>query len=398
MNKNINFIPVICLIILFIALNTSAQDVTPQKNGDLYSFQVADMYFEIDQSFGGRISSLKLGDNEVMFIDRNYAGGIPWGSTLWPAPQSVWGWPPSTTLDSDPYTGIISGNYAIMASEVDGDSNLRFRKTFFASKQDTSVTIIYTLINEGLDTENDAAWEVTRIPSGGISLFPAGEGAVTGGLANYVEKINNVSWYEYENSDAGQNKFFSDGSKGWFAHVNDDSILFIKQFKDVPHDSVAPGENEIELWLNGDHAYIELENQSKYESIGPGDSIEYEVKWYLRQIPTDIDISAGSIDLVNYVTDVTGAEPVIFTNLPANNSLRRNIYTISNSHTGYTAFKNLPAGTFIVEMYDITGKLLRAKTITPGNNYLFVGDLQPGIHIYVISNELITTSGKLIIE
>ena len=49
-------------------------------------------------------------------------------------------------------------------------------------------------------------------------------------------------------------------------------------------------------------------------------------------------------------------------------------------------------------MYDITGQLLRAKTVTPENNYLFVGDLQPGIHIYVISNELITTSGKLVIE
>jgi hypothetical protein len=398
MNKNINFIPAIYIIILFIALNTSAQDITPQQNGDLYSFQVADMYFEVDQNFGSRISSLKLGDNEVMFVNRDYADPILWGSTLWPAPQSVWNWPPSTTLDSDPYSGGISGNYVILTSEVDQNSNLRFKKTFCASEQDTSVTIIYTLINEGLDTENDAAWEVTRVPPGGISFFPAGEGSVTGNFAGYVETLNNVSWYDYKSSDPGSRKFFSDGSNGWFAHVNDDSILFIKQFKDVHHDSVAPGENEIELWLNGDHAYIELENQSKYYSIAPGDSIEYEVKWYLRQIPTDIDISAGSIELVNYITDVTGTEPVISTNLPAYKSLNRNIYAITNSHTGYTAFKNLPAGTCKVEMYDMTGKLLRAKTVTSGNNYLFVGDLQPGIHIYVISNELITTSGKLVIE
>ncbi len=397
MNKNISFKPVICLIILFIALNTYTQDVTPQKNDDLYSFQVADMYFEVDESFGGRISSLKLGDEEIMFVDRNYADGILWGSTLWPAPQSVWGWPPSTTLDSDPYSALISGNYVIMTSDIDGNSNLRFRKTFFASQQDTSVTIIYTLINDGLDTENDAAWEVTRVPPHGISFFPAGEGSVTGGLAKYVENINNVSWYEYENSDAGNNKFFSDGSKGWFAHVNDDSILFIKQFKDVYHDSVAPGENEIELWLNGDHAYIELENQSKYESIAPGDSLEYQLKWYLRQLHAGIDISAGSTELVNYVTDVTGTEPVIFTDLPANN-LRRNIYAIADPRTGYTAFKNLPPGKFMVEMYDIRGQLLKAKTVTSGNNYLFIGDLQPGIHIYVISNELISTSGKLVIE
>ena len=398
MNKNISFIPAICLIIIFIALNTSAQDVTPLKDSVLYSFQVADMYFEVDAGFGGRISSLKLGDEEVMFVDRDYADGILWGSTLWPAPQSVWGWPPSTTLDSDPYSGGISGNYVILTSDVDEDSNLRFKKTFYASKEDTSVTIIYTLINEGQDTENDAAWEVTRVPSGGISFFPAGEGSVTDALAVYVVTQNNVSWYEYESSNAGNRKFFSDGRNGWFAHANDDSILFIKQFKDVHHDSVAPGENEIELWLNGDHAYIELENQSKYFLIAPGDSIEYEVKWYLRQIPEVIDISTGSRELVDYVSEVTGTEPVISTGYPAYKSLNHNIYVVSNSYTGFTAFNNLPAGTFTVELHDLAGKAIRTETVTSGNNYLFVGDLQPGIYIYVVSNELISGSGKLFIE
>ncbi len=398
MNRNISFIPVICLILLLLALNITAQDITPVKNGDLYSFQIADMYFEIDESFGGRISSLKLGDEEIMFVDRGYSDGILWGSTLWPSPQSVWGWPPSTTLDSDPYSGIITGNYLILTSNVDSDSKLRFKKTFYASQQDTSVNILYAIINEGQETQNEAAWEVTRVPAGGISFFPSGEGSVTGNLAAYVETINNVSWYEYESSDAGNRKFFSDGNNGWFAHVNDDSLLFIKQFRNVHHDSVAPGENEIELWLNGDHAYIELENQSKYDSIAPGDSILYEAKWYLRQIPEHIDISAGSMELVNYITNVTGAEPVIFTGSPGYKSLKRDIYTISNSFTGYTAFKNLPAGIFIVEMYDLEGKIMRTQTVTSENNYLYVGDLQPGLYIYVISNELITCSGKLVID
>ncbi|UCH15764.1 MAG: T9SS type A sorting domain-containing protein [Bacteroidales bacterium] len=398
MNRKFNFIPAICLITLIITSNTSAQDITPQKDSVLYSFQVADMYFEMDESFGGRISSLKLGDKEVMFVNRDYSDPILWGSTVWPAPQNVWGWPPSTTLDSDPYSGMISGNYVIMTSDVDDDSNLRFKKTFYASGEDTSVTIVYTFINEGLDTENDAVWEVTRVPPGGVSFFPAGEGSVTGNLAVYVETVNNVSWYEYENSHQGGRKFYSDGSKGWFAHASDDSILFIKQFKDVHHDSVAPDENEIELWLNGDHAYIELENQSKYYSIPPGDSIEYEVKWYLRQIPEDIDISTGSMELVDYVSDVTETEPVISTDLPGYKSLSHNIYVITNPYTGYTAFKNLPAGTFTVKLNDLAGKTLRTSTITTGNNYLHTGDLKRGLYIYVISNELITVSGKLLVE
>ena len=69
--------------------------------------------------------------------------------------------------------------------------------------------------------------------------------------------------------------------EGWFAHVDEDSVLFIKQFANVPYGSEAPTEGEIELWLTGDHSYIELENQGKYEEIPAEYQSEYLVKWYL---------------------------------------------------------------------------------------------------------------------
>jgi len=398
MKKKINFISGICLVILLTALNTTAQYVTPQQNGALYSFQVADMYFEVDSSFGGRISSLKLGDEEIMFVDRDYTDGILWGSTLWPAPQSDWGWPPSVVLDSDPYSGGITGDSVILASGVDEDSNLRFKKTFYASEEDTSVTIIYTSINEGDVTENNALWEVTRVPPGGISFFPSGEGSVTGNFADYVETLNNVSWYEYESSDPGNRKFLSDGSDGWFAHINDDSILFIKQFEDVHYDSAAPGENEIELWLNGDHAYIELENQSKYYSIAPGDSVTYELKWFLRQLPGDIDISAGSIELIDFVSGVTGKGPSTGTGNARHKNLNGPIYATANSVTGYTAFENLPSGTFIAEIIDLAGKNIRTEKVTSDNNIIYTGNLKQGIYIYLLSGKSVFNSGKLFIE
>ncbi len=398
MKKKIKIISGICLIILFTALNTSAQLVPPQQNGALYSFQVAGMYFEVDSSFGGRISSLKFGDKEVMFVDRDYTDGILWGSTLWPAPQNDWGWPPSVVLDSDPYSGGISGDSVILVSGVDNASNLRFKKIFYASVEDTSVTILYTCINEGGATENNGLWEVTRVPPGGITFFPSGEGSVTGGFASYTEKVNNVTWYEYDNSDAGNNKFFSDGSNGWFAHVNDDSILFIKQFENVHYDSAAPGENEIELWLNGDYAYIELENQSKYYSIAPGESVTYEMKWFLRQLPGDIDISVGSNELIDFVSAITGEGPSTGTGTMIYENLNGTIYTTTNSITGYTAFKNLPSGIFIAEIIDLTGKNIRTEKVTSADNNIYTGDLHQGIYIYLLSGKSVFNSGKLFIK
>ena len=398
MKKNTILISGICLIVLLATINIKAQLVTPQQDGALYYFQVADMYFEVDSSFGGRISSLKLGDKEIMFVDREYSDPILWGSTAWDSPQSNWGWPPSEVLDSDPYSVSISGDSIILTSGVDDASDLRFRKTFFASTEDTSVTIIYTFINEGASDKHRAAWEVTRVPAGGISFFPSGEGSVTSGLASYTEKVNDVTWYEYENSDAGNNKFFSDGSYGWYVHSNDSSILFIKKFQDVPYESAAPGENEIELWLNGDHAYIELENQSQYFTIAPGDSLTYEVKWFVREIPEVIDISVGSIDLINFVSGITGSGPSQGTGTDSYKNKDSDIYTLANPITGYTSFMNLPAGIHEVKIIDLAGKIIKSKTVTANNNIIFTGDLHKGIYIYLLSGSSVFNSGKLINE
>jgi hypothetical protein len=398
MKKNTILISGICLIVLLATINTKAQLVTPQQNGALYYFQVADMYFEVDSSFGGRISSLKLGDKEIMFVDREYSDPILWGSTLWDSPQSNWGWPPSEVLDSDPYSVSISGDSIILTSGVDGASNLRFRKTFFASTEDTSVTIIYTFINEGASDKHRAAWEVTRVPAGGISFFPSGEGSVTGDFAGYVETLNDVSWYGYESSDPGNKKFFSDGSYGWYAHANDSSVLFIKQFQDVPYESAAPGENEIELWLNGDHAYIELENQSEYFSIAPGDSLTYEVKWFVRKIPYGTDVSVGSIGLINFVSGITGSGPAQPTGTVSYKNADAGIYALANKSTGYTKFMNLPAGTHEVKIIDMAGKNIRTGMITAGDNIIYTGDLHKGIYIYLLSGRSFFNSGKLIIK
>jgi hypothetical protein len=398
MKNNAILISGICLIAILTAVNTPAQLVTPQQNGALYYFQVADMYFEVDSSFGSRISSLKLGDKEIMFVDREYGDGILWGSTAWPSPQGNWGWPPSEVLDSDPYSVDISGDSIILTSGVDGASNLRFRKTFFASEADTSVTVIYDYINEGASAVNNAAWEVTRVPAGGISFFPSGEGSVTGGFASYTEKANDVTWYGYENSDAGNDKFFSDGSYGWYAHANDSSILFIRKFQDVPYESAAPGENEIELWLNGDHAYIELENQSEYISITPGESLTYEVKWFVREIPDGIDISVGSIDLINYVSGITGSGPNEPSGIASYKNVNPDIYALANKATGYTTFVNLPEGAHGVKIIDLTGKNIRTGMITADDNIIYTGDLHKGIYIYLLSGRSVFNSGILIIE
>jgi hypothetical protein len=65
----------------------------------------------------------------------------------------------------------------------------------------------------------------------------------------------------------------------------------------------ANGEGEIELWIAG-LGYIELENLSAAKSIPAGDTLHYDVKWYVRQLPDDIVPAVGSADLLMYVYDI----------------------------------------------------------------------------------------------
>ncbi len=359
------------------------------------------MYFEVDAGFGGRISSLKLDEEELMFVDRNYGGGYLWGSTFWHSPQGPWGWPPAEELDEDPYSGGIEGKSVILQSDVDPDYDVSFTKAFFASSADTSVTIMYYINNEGNVATDKSPWEVTRVPAEGLSFFPMGEGDVTGGLAQHTEIVNDVTWYQFNDTDDSGNKFFSDGADGWFAHANDNGTIFIKQFADVPFDDKAPDEGEVELWLNGDFAYIELENQGAYANIPAGYLSEYKVKWYVRKLPEDISVEVGNMALVDYANSVIGdpivANPVRPITPP--NDLSITEAADLNVINGILFISDLPSDQYVLNIFDLTGKLIQSTKFNAEDKHnLFLGNTAPGLYIYQLSGSEYRSSGKLVVQ
>jgi hypothetical protein len=275
--------------------------VTPEKDGDLFYFNFANVYFEVDASEGARISSFKVDGTEI--LNTTKTTDYTWGSTFWPSPQNEWSawaiwntWPPPATIDISPYSGGISGSSISLLSDIDPGPEIQVRKTFEASLEDTSITITYTLINTKSSSQNYACWENTRVLTGGISFFPIGPGGKSGDMSSkYEEKDDSIVWYEYSSSDEG--KINADGKDGWRAHVNKE-IMFIKQTNDIGNSEIAPDEGEVEEYIASD--FHEIENQGSYETIASGDSITYTVKWYGRKVPEDIIIEVGSSSLLYY--------------------------------------------------------------------------------------------------
>jgi hypothetical protein len=384
-----------CLILASQALCSlaNAQAVTPQELDGKYNFQVANIYFEVDPSFGARISSFKIGDEEIL-QGSSSAGDYLWGSTLWQSPQSEWNWPPSVALDQNPYSGGIDGTQVILRSDVDETySHLVFKKIFTAELSDTSITIVYTMINEGISAHSYSAWEVARVPSGGISFFPMGEGTIEGDFAGQAELINEVVWYEQDDSDPVGQKFFCDGTEGWSAHVNENNKLFVKKFADVAEAVSAPGEKEIELYYSGPANYIELENQSIYANIAVGDSVSWTMKWYLRNLPSDIQAETGNTELVNHVRNIISSQPAdVIDNFIASEF---NLYP--NPASDFLTINNLPPGAACLIISNVCGTILYKATIE-NNEKVQLSDLMTGLYFYQVTGLDIMETGKLLIQ
>ena len=365
-------------LLFSISIVSYSQSVTPVALADgKYGFTFKNLYFEVDAQMGGRIRSFKIDSEDVIFSDWENNSLLS-GSTFWPSPQENWGWPPSTALDSDPYTSQITNNKLVLVGDADSESGLYFEKIFSASESDSSISIEYIIHNSNSSSQTWAPWEVTRVPQNGLTFFGKGNGDVWGDMAGSSSESLNCVWYD-QSVDPDGAKFFCDG-KGWIAHVNTNKQFFIKVFNDIDEDKAAPGEAEIEVYTNPGLKYTELENQGAYSEIPAYGSYSWIVKWYLRNLPISIDASNSNQALVDY----------------ANGFVKRLPVSINNMSSGFNVYPN-PANNYImlpekqqvtnsnILIYNILGKLVLHSNIQ--SNRLDISQLSPGFYVLEINTK-----------
>ncbi len=271
----------------------------PIKKNGIYTIKNAAQELTIDPAIGGRITELKL--NGINFLTTKSIHPIFWGSTLWPSPQKIWGGPDLVELDRTLYADTVFGNTLKMVSKPDPNSGFIFTKEISVNKKLEAFELKYSITNGSDTIRKVAAWEVTRVQTGGLTFFPTGQGLRWGNIAGLVKESNGISWFNYEPEKipSKHNKFFSDGKEGWVAQVNN-GIIFIKYFKDEPKELAAPSEAEIEVYTNPDKTYLEVEVQGGYTTLKPGASLTWSVFWYIKKLPK-MDISIGNQKLIDFV-------------------------------------------------------------------------------------------------
>ena len=268
-----------------------------QEADNLYQLKTGDMTMTVNISKGGKILSLKHKDNEVISQSRFPES---FGSTFWTSPQKEWNWPPVPEYDKMAYDVVEQSDSKLdIKSQMSERLKYRIGKTFTTDDKAGAFVITYTIKNEADETRKVAPWEITRVTNAdGIIFFDAPlEGITPAGLMNFTA-ANGAVWYKTD--EAPQNRKINADGHGWLAYCNN-GLLLIKRFEDLTAEAPAPGEAEIQVYVNRGKSYIELESQGAYATLAPGQELSWTVRWYLVPVKDEAQPSASLMKTVNNI-------------------------------------------------------------------------------------------------
>ena len=280
-----------------------------QVQGEVFIIQHQDLRLELMPRMGGRLASLKYGTHEFL-VTRDQHPQIRhhlWGSVFWTSPQDDWGWPPVDVVDYLPYEVTIEADRLVMTSGIDPKTGYQVVKSFQPVEGQNAVRLGYRIYNHNPEVRRVAPWELTRVPPAGLTFFPQGDRGVESGIF-YPLKLqhqDNVVWFvcheKYLQND--HHKLMTDSKEGWIAHT-DRGYLLVKQFPDVPTERIAPNEGEIEIFVNAERTYLELQQQGSLIELQPGKYLDWEVIWHLRPLPPKLVPKVGDPQLLEMVREL----------------------------------------------------------------------------------------------
>ena len=244
--------------ILFTAIAICFAFALQAQDGETTSvtLRVGDATMTVDPAKGGKILSLKYQDREVISQSR---WPESFGSTFWTSPQKEWNWPPVAEFDKQAYQVVQNdANHLVITSPVSQRLGLSVGKDFSVDTADGAFVVTYSIKNEGKEARRVAPWEITRVPNGdGQIFFAAADSIWPAGLMDF-ETTDGIAWYKTD--EAPQNRKVNADGQGWLAYTAD-GLLLVKRFPDLSPDQPAPGEAEVQIYVNRGKTYIELESQ-----------------------------------------------------------------------------------------------------------------------------------------
>jgi hypothetical protein len=154
----------------------------------------------------------------------------------------------------------------------------RVCKAFTMDPSDLAFVITYSIVNESDETRKIAPWQISRVPNGGFLEFDAKPESVTPADLMKVTFAEGLATLEVDVAD--QNRKINVDGKGWL-NFRDNGLVLTQRFPDIAQDDAAPGEAEIQVYIDARKSFVEIEAQGPYTELKPGEKLDWTVRWYL---------------------------------------------------------------------------------------------------------------------
>jgi hypothetical protein len=198
-------------------------------------------------------------------------------------------------FDKQAYTVKRRDSHLVITSPVSQRLGLSVSKDFTVDPKDYAFVITYSIKNEGSEPRRVAPWEITRVPNGdGLIFFCVNDSIWPAGQMAF--KAEHKAWW-YKTDEAQQNRKVNADGSGWLAYTAN-GLLLVKKFQDLKAGEPAPGEAEIQVYVNRGKTFIELESQGAYTLLQPGESLSWTVRWYLKATDAAAEPSESLLNTV----------------------------------------------------------------------------------------------------
>src|ERR1700723_2156086 len=84
------------------------------------------------------------------------------GDKLWPAPQSLWNWPPDPILDGSSCSVKVEGASVLVFGKNSPKSGVIFKRSITMEPTGTGVKITNSMMNTAQKPQELAVWEITQ--------------------------------------------------------------------------------------------------------------------------------------------------------------------------------------------------------------------------------------------
>jgi hypothetical protein len=208
------------------------------------------------------------------------------GDKLWPAPQSLWGWPPDPAIDGASYKVSIDGTTLVVASETSSKSGVRFKRRITMDSSGTTVHIENAMTTTATHGQELAVWEIAQTDDPDTVVVPIQKTTeMPDGWAAYEDKPVAPGSVEIRGNELIIHRSkttgfkLGSGSEAGFLQAVKVGETF-SMFAEKSIGRYPDGGKFLEIYASADPLkYVELEITGPLTATEPGQTARLDVTW-----------------------------------------------------------------------------------------------------------------------